>query len=78
VNKENDEAVAIAALIGTDGHSVVGLVYRWYSGGLAVKWSDGPKRVAAVDPELTDAQKREIDFDGLTNIRGERDGPDEV
>jgi hypothetical protein len=68
VNKENDEAVAIAALIGTDGHSVVGLVYRWYSGGLAVKWSDGPQRVVVVEPELTDAEKREIDFDGLTNI----------
>jgi hypothetical protein len=76
VNKENDEAVALARLIGTDGRSVVGLVYRWYSGGLAVKWNNGPKRVAALDPELTDAEKREIDFDGLTNIRGGQDGPD--
>ena len=76
MNKENDEAVAIAGLIGTDGRSVVGLVYRWYSGGLAVKWDDGPKRVAAIEPELTDAEKREIDFDGLANIRGEHDGQD--
>jgi hypothetical protein len=75
-HKENDEAVAIAGLIGTDGRSVVGWVYRWYSGGLAVKWNDGPKRVASVEPELTDAEKREIDFDDLANIRGERDGPD--
>jgi hypothetical protein len=51
-------------------------VYRWYSGGLAVKWNDGPKRVAAIKPDLTDAEKREIDFDGLANIRGERDGAD--
>ena len=76
MNKENDEAVAIAGLIGTDGRSVVGLVYRWYSGGLAVKWNDGPKGVAAVEPDLTDAEKREIDFDGMSNTRGERDGPD--
>ena len=76
MNKKNDEAVAIAGLIGPDGRSVVGLVYRWYSGGLAVKWSDGPKRVAAAKPELTDAEKREIDFDGLANIRGERDRSD--
>jgi len=69
VNKESDEAVAIAGLIGTDGSSFVGLVYRWYSGGLAVKWEDGPKRVTAVKPELTDAELREIDFDGLTNIK---------
>jgi hypothetical protein len=69
VTKENDEAVAIAELIGTDGRSVVGLVYRWYSGGLAVKWNDGPKRVAAVEPELTDAEKCEIDFHGLGNVR---------
>ena len=62
MTEENDEAVAIAELIGTDGRSVVGLVYRWYSGGLAVKWNDGPKRVAVVEPELTDAQKCEIDF----------------
>lgn len=76
MNRENDEAVAIARLIGTDGRSVVGLVYRWYSGGLAVKWNDGPKRVAAVEPELTDAEMLEIDFDGLTNIREEGDAPD--
>lgn len=76
MDKENDEAVAIAALIGADGRSVVGLVYRWYSGGLAVKWHDGTKRVAAIQPELTDAEKREIDFDGLANIPGDRDGPD--
>lgn len=76
MNRENDEAVAIARLIGTNGRSVVGLVYRWYSGGLAVKWNDGPKRVAAVEPELTDAEMREIDFDGLTNIREEGDAPD--
>ena len=76
MTEENDEAVAIAGLIGTDGRSVVGLVYRWYSGGLAVKWDDGPKQVAATQPELTDAEKREIDFDGLANIRGEWDGLD--
>lgn len=76
MKEEKGEAVAIAGLIGTDGRSVVGLVYRWYSGGLAVKWDDGPKRVAAIEPELTDAEKREIDFDGLANIRGEHDGSD--
>ena len=76
MKEEKGEAVAIAGLIGTDGRSVVGLVYRWYSGGLAVKWDNGPKQVAAIEPELTDAEKREIDFDGLTSIRGEHDGPD--
>lgn len=76
MTEENDEAVAIAGLIGTDGRSVVGFVYRWYSGELAVKWNDGPRQVAAVEPELTDEEKREIDFDGLANIRGELDGPD--
>jgi hypothetical protein len=76
VTEENDEAVAIAGLIGADGRSVVAFVYLWYSGGLAVKWNDGPKRVLAIKPDLTDAEKREIDFDGLANIRGERDGAD--
>jgi len=70
VNEDEVEGVAIANLIGTDERSVVGWVYRWNTGGLAVLWDvDGPQRVSGIQPDLGDAEKSEIDFDGLKRIR---------
>jgi hypothetical protein len=70
VNDDRGEGVAIANLIGKDEHSVVGWVYRWNTGALAVMWDvNGPRRVSSVQPDLGDAEKREIDFDGLKRIR---------
>jgi len=69
VNEDEVEGVAIANLIGTDERSVVGWVYRWNTGALAVRWDvNGPQRVSKCQPDLSDAQKREIDFDGLARI----------
>ena len=69
--KEDEvEGVAIANLLGTDGQSVVGWVYRWNTGGLAVMWDvEGPQRVSKIHPDLCDEQKQEIDFESLTRIR---------
>ncbi|MCT4575727.1 hypothetical protein [Donghicola sp.] len=67
------EGVAIANLIGMDERSVVGWVYRWNTGALAVRWDvNGPQPISAIRPDLGDAEKREIDFDGLKRI-GRRD-----
>lgn len=64
------EGVAIANLIGADERSVVGWVYRWNTGALAVLWDvSGPERISSTQPDLCDAEKREIDFDGLKRIR---------
>lgn len=58
------EGVAISKLIGADKRSVIGWVYRWSSGELAVFWDcSGPQRASRCEPELSDAEKREIDFE---------------
>jgi hypothetical protein len=70
VNEDEVEGVAIANLIGADMRSVVGWVYRWNTGALAVRWDvSGPQRVSGVQPDLKNAEKREIDFEGLKRIR---------
>ena len=44
MNEDKGEGVAIANLIGTDGCSVVGWVYRWSIGSHAVMWDvQGPQ-----------------------------------
>jgi len=69
VNEDKIEGVAIANLIGTDERSVVGWLYRWNTGALAVRWNvNGPQRVSRCQPDVGDAEKREIDFDSLTRI----------
>ena len=74
MNDDNGEGVAIANLIGTDGCSIVGWVYRWTTGAHAVMWDvHGPKPVSEIRPDLTAEQKQEIDFDALTRI-GRSDG----
>lgn len=78
MNEDEVEGVAIANLVGTDKCSVVGWVYRWNTGALAVRWGDkGPRRVSRCQPDLSDAEKREIDFDGLTRIRRRGGGHDQ-
>lgn len=38
-------------------------------GALAVRWDvDGPQRVARCHPDLSDAEKQEIDFEELARI----------
>lgn len=70
MNGDKFEGVAIASLIGVDERNVVGWVYRWNTGVLAVRWDvKGPQRVSGIQPDLCDAEKREIDFDGLKRIR---------
>ncbi|MFV2054679.1 hypothetical protein [Aliiroseovarius sp. YM-037] len=70
MNEDEVEGVAIANLIGADMRSVVGWVYRWNTGALAVRWDvSGPQRVSGVQPDLKNAEKREIDFEGLKRIR---------
>jgi hypothetical protein len=69
VNDNVFEGVAIARLIGMDGQTLIGWVYRWDTGSLAIRWgANGPQRVLRCEPELTEAQKQEIDFDGLSRI----------
>ena len=69
MNDDKGEGVAIANLIGTDGCSIVGWVYRWTTGTHAVMWDvRGPKPVSAIQPELTEEQKHQINFDELTQI----------
>jgi len=52
-----------------DGQTLIGWVYRWDTGSLAIRWgANGPQRVLRCEPELTEAQKQEIDFDGLSRI----------
>jgi hypothetical protein len=75
VNEDKVEAVAIANLIGTDERSVIGWVYRWNTGALAVRWdARGPQRVSKLCPDLCDADKAEIDYYGLTRIRRDHSG----
>jgi hypothetical protein len=75
VNENNAEGVAIANLIGADEYSVVGWVYRWSTGALAVMWDvTGPQRVARCQPDLNASQKLEIDFVALTQIKGKESG----
>jgi len=70
VNEDKVEGVAIANLIGADESSIVGWVYRWSTGALAVMWGiDGPQPVSGAQPDLSEDQKQEIDFDALTRIR---------
>lgn len=69
MNDDNGEGVAIANLIGTDGYSIVGWVYRWSTGVHAVMWDvKGPQQVSETQPSISDQQKQEIDFDALTRI----------
>lgn len=69
MNDDKGEGVAIANLIGTDGCSIVGWVYRWTTGAHVVMWDvHGPKPVSETRPDLTEEQKQEIDFDGLKRI----------
>ena len=69
MNDDNGEGVAIANLIGTDGYSIVGWVYRWSTGGHAVMWDvHGPQPVSEIRPDLTAEQKQEIGFNALTRI----------
>lgn len=69
MNEDEVEGVAIANLIGTDERSVVGWVYRWNTGALAVMWDvNGPQRVSKCRPDLSDAEKREIDFGRLAKV----------
>ena len=70
MNEDEVEGVAIANLIGMDERSVVGWVYRWNTGALAVMWDvQGPQPVSETQPDIGDEQKREIDFDALMRIR---------
>ena len=69
MNEDKGEGVAIANLIGTDGYSIVGWVYRWTTGAHAVMWDvHGPQPVSEILPDLTAEQKQEIDFDDLKRI----------
>ncbi len=75
MNEDEVEGVAIANLIGADEHSVVGWVYRWNTGALAVRWdAKGPQPVSATRPDLCEEQKLEIDFGALTRIRRDESG----
>ena len=75
MNDEKCEGVAIANLIGTDGCSVVGWVYRWSTGAHAVMWDvHGPQSVSEIRPDLSEEKKREIDFDGLKRIGRDEGG----
>ena len=75
MNEDEVEGVAIANLIGTDERRVVGWVYRWNTGALAVMWDvQGPQPVSETRPDISDEQKQEIDFDALTRIGRSDDG----
>ena len=75
MNEDEVEGVAIANLIGTDERSVVGWVYRWNTGALAVMWDvNGPQRVSKCRPDLSDTEKRDIDLDSLTRIEAKGSG----
>ena len=74
MNDDKGEGVAIASLIGTDGYSIVGWVYRWNTSELSVMWkAKGPLPIFKVRPDLNAEQKREIDFDALTQIQSPKD-----
>nr|WP_221235445.1 hypothetical protein [Yoonia ponticola] len=56
-------------MIGTDGYSIVGWVFRWTTGAHAVMWDVyGPQPISEIRPDITAEQKQEIDFDALTQI----------
>ena len=75
MNEDELEAVAIANLIAADEDSIVGWVYRWNTGALAIRWDvEGPQRVERCEPDLNELQKREIDFDVLTRIAARSGG----
>ena len=75
MKNDKGEGVAIANLIGIDGSSVVGWVYRWTTGAHAVMWEvHGPQPVSESRPDLTAEQKQEIDFDALTQIGRDEGG----
>ena len=75
MNDDEGEGVAIANLIGADGFTIVGWVYRWSTGALAVMWeTDGPQQVLETKPVLSVDQELEIDFNALTRIRRDESG----
>ena len=69
MNENEVEGGAIANLIAADEETIVGLVYRWTTGALAIRWDmHGPQRVLKIFPDLCDADKAEIDFASLTQL----------
>lgn len=75
MNDDDGEGVAIASLIGADGFTIVGWVYRWSTGALALMWGiEGPQQVLETKPVLSVNQELEIDFDALTRIRRDESG----
>ena len=71
MTEDKSEAVAIANLIAADQNTIVGWVYRWNTGALAIRWDTcGPQRVSRLQPDLCDAEKAEIDFASLTQLPG--------
>ena len=69
MNEDKVEGLAIANLIAADEATIVGWVYRWNTGALAVLWDvHGPRRVSKLYPDLSDADKAEIDFASLTQL----------
>lgn len=69
MNEDKVEGVAIANLIAADEETIVGWVYRWNTGALAIRWDmHGPQRVSKIFPDICDADKAEIDFASLTQL----------
>lgn len=69
MTNELSEGVPIANLIGADGRRIVGWVYRWNTGTLAIRWAAcGPQLVSELRPELEDSEKEEIDFASLMEL----------
>ena len=69
MNEDKVEGVAIANLIAANDDSIVGWVYRWNTGALAILWDvHGPQPVSKLCPDLCDADKAEIDFVFLTQL----------
>ena len=61
MHEDELEAVAIANMIAADQNTIVGWVYRWNTGALAVRWDvQGPQRVSRLCPDLCEAEKAEI------------------
>ena len=69
MTEDKVEAVAIAKMIAADQNRIVGWVYLWNTGTLAIRWhAHGPQRVSKLCPDLCDADKAEIDFASLTRL----------
>ena len=69
MNENEVEGVAIANLIAADEETIVGWVYRWNTGALAIRWDiQGPQRGSKIYPELCDVDKAEIDFASLMQL----------